>query len=921
MKPVFPTIGEYNQLFQKLGGSAFRSLKGIELVPSRTQPIKVFLFGSGAYAAVFKGIYEGKTYAIRCFLTAEDGAIERYRAICNHLGTVQDDWITDSEFLKDEVKVGDLTFPILKMEWVEGLLINQFIDQNLSNIKVLEEIQRQLVAISNSLEKNSVGHGDLQCGNIIVTGSSSKFQIRLIDYDGMYVPELAQKTSIELGRSEFQHPKRTKFDFHPEMDRFSIWVMLTALEALKYDKNLWLEVMQGGFNTLDNFLFSIQDFKNQENSKLFNRLFAINSTSLNYYLNELKSCCVKDISLVTKPILFKQTNNDGRIPEGHEKYTPVKNKNAPKKSPIQEPVRNDMFKIISNNGEVTVLTSTFQKLGTTPLELEKVAFKGKTLIVSNGNTVKQIQLNSEMNLIEVNLGEAINTKAKKETKVSKKKIEPIAQEEVLEDQDKSRTQDREKKERENEKEQRETIIQEELLFEIRKKERERLELEKSLIDKRTKKEKAKNQTKEELNVVYFFLIIFAIFLLGIYVYMKNRNSSTDNIETYENTITETTVPLDSVHVGNLHDVVRDFLEAEDSRDFERISFFMSPNIRRYYDSKNPLIANLKRRYENVWSYTSNSRNSIYGIYKTDDFTYDLVTIYTYSDNTKEKSFSIRSKIRFIFDSNKKILETYSLESAPIEESDNVDSSENTIDKYDFIGSYHEGRALVRVNDKYGYIDEVGREVIPIQYDSASDFSGGYAYVTNAYGGKYINNTGSFTNIENSEIQNEEVVKKSSWASKYSYVGPLSDGLILVFANDKYGYVNVNGRQIIALDYEYAENFQNGEAKVRYNGRDIVINKDGNFVNSSLRSSSTNSSQKSTSNSYNNGTYNATYKYVTSFDDPAWEIPLRNEGMKEIYKCPKDSKVYVIDNSGKTYYWVYVDGFEGWLTKHYLKRKS
>ena len=77
----YPTIGEYNQLVQKKGGNAFRSLYGISLIPSRTTPIKVYLFGSGAFAAVFKGSLNGTNYAIRCFLTAEDETINRYKTI------------------------------------------------------------------------------------------------------------------------------------------------------------------------------------------------------------------------------------------------------------------------------------------------------------------------------------------------------------------------------------------------------------------------------------------------------------------------------------------------------------------------------------------------------------------------------------------------------------------------------------------------------------------------------------------------------------------------------------------------------------------------------------------------------------------------------------------------------------------------
>ena len=398
MAKNYPTIGEYNQVIQQKGGNAFCSLRGINLIPSRTVPIKVYLFGSGAFAAVFKGSINGSTYAIRCFLTAEDETINRYKTICNYLKNIQASWKTDCKFLENEIYVNDNSYPILKMEWLSGLLINQFVSNHISDNNVLSELQKQLVAISNDLEKHKIGHGDLQCGNIIVTGSSSNFKIKLIDYDGMFVPDLAYKRAVEKGRTEFQHPKRTMNNFSPEMDRFSFWVMITALEALKIDKTLWREVMQGGFNTLDNFLFTIQDFLNPNQSALFNKLYQLNSSSLNFYLDKLKSFCNNDYSSITIPILSGQfSNSQNDIPTAHQKYVPTSSNNQI----VDKTVSSNKYKIISNDNTALVLTTMFQKLGNTPLELDRVTYEGKTIIISNGKETKRITLNSHQNLIEI----------------------------------------------------------------------------------------------------------------------------------------------------------------------------------------------------------------------------------------------------------------------------------------------------------------------------------------------------------------------------------------------------------------------------------------------------------------------------------------------------------------------------------------
>ncbi|MGV8877567.1 MAG: hypothetical protein ACOH2A_00920 [Sphingobacteriaceae bacterium] len=399
MAITYPTIGEYNQLIQKKGGNAFRSLFGISLIPSRTTPIKVYLFGSGAFAAVFKGSLNGTNYAIRCFLTAEEETINRYKLICDYLKGINVSWKTDCEFINNEISINGSSYPILKMEWLNGLLINQFVSNHLSDNSILSELQKKLVAISDDLEKHKIGHGDLQCGNIIITGTATNFQVKLIDYDGMYVPALAYKKSIEKGRSEFQHPKRTMNNFNPEMDRFSIWIMITAIEAIKLDKTLWREVMQGGFNTLDNFLFTIQDFLNPNQSKLFNQLYNLNSSSLNYYLDKLKCYCNSEYSVVTKPVLLGHTlNSTNYIPTDQEKFFP----NHPNIQTIDKRISSNKYKIITNNGSASVLTSTFQNLGITPLELDKNTYEGKMILISNGKETKRIILNPNQNLIEVN---------------------------------------------------------------------------------------------------------------------------------------------------------------------------------------------------------------------------------------------------------------------------------------------------------------------------------------------------------------------------------------------------------------------------------------------------------------------------------------------------------------------------------------
>ena len=388
MSKKFPSIGEYNNLIRQKGGDAFSNLKGIIFTPSRKVPMTLYLHGSGAYAAVFKGSKNGNDFAIRCFLTAEYETIERYKKICTRLESIDSPWKTEFEFLENELDFEGIKFPVLKMRWINGMVINQFVSENIHNNNLISLVQKKLIEISEDLENRNIGHGDLQCGNMIVTGDSNNFQIKLIDYDGMYVSDLNGSLALEKGRSEFQHPKRTMNDFNSKIDRFSIWVFITALEAIKYDKSLWYEVMQGGFNTLDNFLFTSQDFNNPSQSILFQRLFNLNTTSLNFYTKKLIEFCKNNISDVSKPKLYNSNS------ENIESKSPLFEEDLIRKNNLH-------FRIISKKSIASVLDSTFQILGKTPLNLLKKEYEGKIILVSNGKETKRIKLNSFDDIIEI----------------------------------------------------------------------------------------------------------------------------------------------------------------------------------------------------------------------------------------------------------------------------------------------------------------------------------------------------------------------------------------------------------------------------------------------------------------------------------------------------------------------------------------
>jgi hypothetical protein len=55
------------------------------------------------------------------------------------------------------------------------------------------------------------------------------------------------------------------------------------------------------------------------------------------------------------------------------------------------------------------------------------------------------------------------------------------------------------------------------------------------------------------------------------------------------------------------------------------------------------------------------------------------------------------------------------------------------DKYNKVGKFYEGRAIVILNNKEGHVDKNGNVTTPVIYDFVGDFHGGRAWVESSNG--------------------------------------------------------------------------------------------------------------------------------------------------------------------------------------------
>ncbi|MBK9461254.1 MAG: WG repeat-containing protein [Sphingobacteriales bacterium] len=122
-------------------------------------------------------------------------------------------------------------------------------------------------------------------------------------------------------------------------------------------------------------------------------------------------------------------------------------------------------------------------------------------------------------------------------------------------------------------------------------------------------------------------------------------------------------------------------------------------------------------------------------------------------------------------------------------------------------------ARVRQNDKWGWIDQNGNEIIPLQYDDTRVFgTNGLAKVKKDGLWGWINQSG------------EEII-----ALQYENTYNFANGLALVKKNNKWGWINEQGETVIDMLYETAYLFENGKALVELNNKWGWINKQGETV--------------------------------------------------------------------------------------------
>lgn len=367
----------------------------------------------GGFNMVFQLEHQNKKWAFRVWHVPMGEHTNRYRKISKYLSEKQLSYFADFIYDEKGILVNGNLLDTIRMEWLEGKLLKEYLEENLGNKNKLTKLANDFLEMCKTLRENKISHGDLQEGNILIDRDGN---IKLVDYDSICIPEIEGQKELVTGLKGYQHPSRFKAGKASlKADYFSELVIYLSILALSENSNLWNKYQVKDIQYL---LFTETDFEDFAISEIYNDLQKLSNSIksltriLNSYLSENNYLNLTSFEHYLKaPKIINFGSNEKEVLKGKaieltwniENYDKISINNGVgnvtgKHSISVSPTNTTTYKLIAENAfdktenELTVAVLPLPKIKEFRSKQQKIEHGKETQIVWDIDNAEKIEL-------------------------------------------------------------------------------------------------------------------------------------------------------------------------------------------------------------------------------------------------------------------------------------------------------------------------------------------------------------------------------------------------------------------------------------------------------------------------------------------------------------------------------------------------
>ena len=284
---MFPSISDYISSIE----GATDTLSTLNYLRPVRKPNGQPFFSSGNFAVVFKmeDTRNGGHMALKCFLRDVPDRARRLRLIGEWIADNPSPYLLPMTYHTKELWVDCAhsdreEFDVVMMPWVEGVTLGEYVrglcgmielDWGWRGLNKMTELASHFDELSRFLIEQPFAHGDIKPDNVIVLEDLpevdlNEIAIRLVDYDGCFVPALSGEKAIETGTPPYRHPDRNINHFDRHIDDFALLTLSLEIYSLTRERKLFvageslilpINFAQQSFNSL--ILTRLRDLKSR----------------------------------------------------------------------------------------------------------------------------------------------------------------------------------------------------------------------------------------------------------------------------------------------------------------------------------------------------------------------------------------------------------------------------------------------------------------------------------------------------------------------------------------------------------------------------------------------------------------------------------------------------------------------------------